>query len=126
MADTPAVPERDPSLSSQSRVKEIFAILSVFSALSTFVVALRVWTRARILRSFGVDDAVIVVAQVLTIGAAVAEGLGTLPMSHRALLFLMLTAASCRGKMGSWHSYVGSGQGGLCALHEGEKTRERP
>lgn len=79
MADTPAVPERDPSLSSQSRVKEIFALLSVFSALSTSVVALRVWTRARILRSFGVDDAVIVVAQVLTIGAAVAEGLGTLP-----------------------------------------------
>lgn len=82
MADMPAVPEPDHSLSSQSRVKEIFAILSIFSILSTFVVALRVWTRARILRSFGIDDAVIVVAQVLTIGAAVAEGLGTLPCPH--------------------------------------------
>ena len=83
MADTPAAPEHDHSLSSQSRVKEIFAILSVFSILSTSVVALRVWTRARILRSFGIDDAVIVVAQVLTLGAAVAEGLGTFPRPSR-------------------------------------------
>lgn len=72
----------DHSLDGQGRGKEIIAILSVFSALSSIVVALRIYTRASILRSFGIDDAIIIVALVLTIGSAVAIGLGMLTWIH--------------------------------------------
>ncbi|KAK8045613.1 hypothetical protein PG993_005637 [Apiospora rasikravindrae] len=65
----------DHSLDHEGRIKEIITILSVFSAVSTLVVALRIYTRAIILRSFGTDDAVIIGALILTIGSAVAIGL---------------------------------------------------
>lgn len=55
---------RDPALDGESRVGEIIAILSVASVLSTLVVALRCYCRAVILRNFGIDDMVIVPAQV--------------------------------------------------------------
>ncbi|KAK7993025.1 hypothetical protein PG988_001819 [Apiospora saccharicola] len=72
---TMAEKDIDHSLDGQGRSKEIIAILSVFSAISTLVVALRIYTRASILRSFGTDDAVIIGALVLTIGSAAAIGL---------------------------------------------------
>jgi hypothetical protein len=59
-----AGPSPDPALDGQSRVGEIIAILSVASILSTLAVTLRCYSRAVILRSFGLDDAVIVPAQV--------------------------------------------------------------
>ncbi|KAK6840274.1 hypothetical protein PG995_016028 [Apiospora arundinis] len=65
----------DHSLDGQGRTKEIIAILAVFSTLSTIVVALRIYTRAVVLRSFGTDDAVIIGALILTIGSAIAIGL---------------------------------------------------
>lgn len=85
----------NPALDGQSRVGEIVAILSVASVLSTLVVTLRCYCRLFILNSFGIDDAVIVPAQVraigvkrgwagltyrvqiLTLASAVAIGLGT-------------------------------------------------
>lgn len=73
---TMAEKDIDHSLDGQGRGKEIIAILSVFSAVSTLVVALRIYTRAIILRSFGTDDAVIIGALILTIGSAAAIGLG--------------------------------------------------
>jgi hypothetical protein len=86
----------NPSLDGESRVNEVVIILSVACTLSTLVVALRCYTRAVILRSFGPDDALIIPAQVrrptgdkrraknvltgiqqiLTIASAVAIGLG--------------------------------------------------
>ncbi|KAK8068670.1 hypothetical protein PG994_005286 [Apiospora phragmitis] len=65
----------DHSLDHEGRIKEIITILVVFSAVSTIVVALRIHTRAKLLRSFGIDDAVIIGALILTIGSAVAIGL---------------------------------------------------
>jgi hypothetical protein len=59
-----AGPSPNPALDGESRVGEIIAILTVASILSTLVVALRVYSRAVILRSFGLDDAMIVPAQV--------------------------------------------------------------
>lgn len=69
-------PKVDHSLDGQSQVTFIVSILSLATVISTAVVVLRIFTRARILRTFGLDDAVMGVAQVLTIGAAVAIGLG--------------------------------------------------
>ncbi|KAM5353685.1 hypothetical protein ACJ41O_000335 [Fusarium nematophilum] len=65
----------DHSLEDQSRVGEIIAILGVFGALSTIAVTLRSYTRLVLLRTLGIDDGVMVAAQVLTIGAAIAIGL---------------------------------------------------
>jgi len=70
-----AGPSPHPELDGQSRVGEIIAILTVASILSTLVVVLRCYSRAVILRSFGWDDAVIIPAQILTLGSAVAIGL---------------------------------------------------
>lgn len=64
------------ALDGQSQVTFIVSILSLATVISTAVVVLRIFTRARILRTFGLDDAVMGVAQILTIGAAVAIGLG--------------------------------------------------
>ncbi|KAK4122086.1 hypothetical protein N657DRAFT_681907 [Parathielavia appendiculata] len=65
----------NPALNGESRVGEIIAIISAACVLSTLVVALRCYSRAVILRSFGLDDAVMVPAQILTIASAVAIGL---------------------------------------------------
>ncbi|OLN96201.1 hypothetical protein CCHL11_03260 [Colletotrichum chlorophyti] len=65
----------DHTLDDESRVAEIVAILVVGSVLSTLAVGLRAFTRVKMLRTFGADDSVMVVAQLLTIGSAVAIGL---------------------------------------------------
>ncbi|KAH6988351.1 hypothetical protein EDB80DRAFT_654432 [Ilyonectria destructans] len=63
------------SLDGESRSAEICIILSIFCALSTIAVALRSYIRLVLLRTFGFDDGIIIVAQVLAIGAGVAIGL---------------------------------------------------
>jgi hypothetical protein len=90
-------PSPNPALDGESRVGEIIAIISTACVLSTLIVALRCYSRAVILRSFGLDDAMMIPAQVrntgafvcleiggfsqrlqiLTIASAVAIGLGT-------------------------------------------------
>ncbi|KAJ0331740.1 hypothetical protein COL5a_002408 [Colletotrichum fioriniae] len=65
----------DHALDGQSRFGEIVAILAVGSVLSTAAVSLRVYTRVKMLRTFGLDDSVMVVAQMFLIGSAVAIGL---------------------------------------------------
>ncbi|KAL2138503.1 hypothetical protein VTI28DRAFT_6653 [Corynascus sepedonium] len=72
-----AGPSPDPALDSQSRVGEIIAIITVTSILSTLAVVLRCYSRAVILRSFGLDDAIMVPAQILTLASALAIGLET-------------------------------------------------
>jgi hypothetical protein len=59
-----AGPSPYPDLDGESRVGEIIAILCVAAILSTLVVTLRCYCRLVILRSFGLDDAFIVPAQV--------------------------------------------------------------
>lgn len=63
---------------SASRSLEIHAILVAFSIVSATAVALRTYIRSRVLHSFGWDDGFMVTAQVFTLGAAVAIGLGRL------------------------------------------------
>ncbi|KAK4235415.1 hypothetical protein C8A03DRAFT_36729 [Achaetomium macrosporum] len=70
-----AGPSPHPELDGQSRVGEIVAVLTVASILSTLAVVLRCYSRAIILRSFGLDDAIMVPAQILTLASAVAIGL---------------------------------------------------
>lgn len=65
----------DPVIDAESRKPEIVAILSVFTAVSTIAVVLRCHARLFLLRCFGLDDAVMVAAQVLTIASAVAIGI---------------------------------------------------
>lgn len=65
----------DHALDGQSQVTFIVSVLSLATVISTAVVALRIFTRSCILRTFGPDDAVMGIAQLLTIGAAVAIGL---------------------------------------------------
>lgn len=67
----------DHSLDGESRSTEIIAILTAGCVLTTAVVSLRIFTRSVLLRTFGVDDAFIIAAQVLNIGTTVAIGLGT-------------------------------------------------
>jgi hypothetical protein len=64
-----AGPSPNPALDGESRVGEIIAIISVAGVLSTLIVALRCYSRGVILRSFGLDDAMMVPAQVLHRGA---------------------------------------------------------
>lgn len=74
------------ALDGQSQVTFIVSILSLATVISTAVVVLRIFTRSRILRTFGPDDAVMGIAQLLTIGAAVAIGLGMSPfhITHKS------------------------------------------
>ncbi|KJR90040.1 uncharacterized protein SPSK_06295 [Sporothrix schenckii 1099-18] len=65
----------DHSRDGESKVTEIIAIITVSCALTSTLVVLRVVTRTFIVRAFGPDDWVLVVAQVLAIAAAVAIGL---------------------------------------------------
>ncbi|KAL4728223.1 hypothetical protein ACLX1H_004965 [Fusarium chlamydosporum] len=62
-------------LDDASRSVEIQSILIAFSVLSTLIIALRAYIRLILLRSFGWDDGVMVIAQVLALGAAAAIGL---------------------------------------------------
>ncbi|KAK4238278.1 hypothetical protein C8A03DRAFT_43972 [Achaetomium macrosporum] len=70
-----AEPSPDPALDEESRVGEIIVVLSVASVLSTLVVLLRCYSRAVVLRNFGLDDTIIIPAQILTIATAVSIGL---------------------------------------------------
>ncbi|KAH7119417.1 hypothetical protein B0J13DRAFT_513402 [Dactylonectria estremocensis] len=65
------------SLDGESRSAEICIILSIFCLLSTIAVVLRSYIRLVLLRAFGFDDRIMVVAQLLTIGTAVAIGVET-------------------------------------------------
>ncbi|SPO04190.1 related to integral membrane protein [Cephalotrichum gorgonifer] len=67
--------EVDHSLDGESRVAEVYAILSVGCVLTITVVGLRMYTRIRLLNSFGADDAMMMVALVLAIGTTIAIGL---------------------------------------------------
>ncbi|KAK1835755.1 hypothetical protein QBC39DRAFT_273695, partial [Podospora conica] len=66
---------RDPAIDAETRKPEIVAILSVFTIISTLAVVLRCHARLFLLRCFGLDDAVMVAAQVLTIASAIAIGI---------------------------------------------------
>ncbi len=79
MSGTNSVINTTPAIDAQSRVTEIVVILSVFSIVSTLAVGMRCYARIFILRCFGRDDGVMVAAQVLTIGSAVAIGMGKTP-----------------------------------------------
>lgn len=68
----------DHSLDDQTKVPEIISIVTVCCTLTSSLVILRAVTRAWIVRAFGPDDWVLVVAQVLTVAAGVAIGLGEL------------------------------------------------
>lgn len=59
-----AVDSAEHSLDEESRLVEIVAILVVGSVLSTAAVGLRAFTRLKMLRTFGADDSVMLVAQV--------------------------------------------------------------
>lgn len=72
----------DHSRDGESRFAEILAMLIVGSVLSTAAVALRAFTRMRMLRTFGLDDTVMVVAQV---GGIVTHSAGLGSHAHRAL-----------------------------------------
>ncbi|KAK4159614.1 hypothetical protein QBC43DRAFT_272187 [Cladorrhinum sp. PSN259] len=65
----------NPALDGESRAATVIAILSVVTILSTLVVSLRCYCRAVILGNFGLDDALIIPAQILTIATAIAIGL---------------------------------------------------
>ncbi|KAK1753264.1 hypothetical protein QBC47DRAFT_54508 [Echria macrotheca] len=71
MSDT----THDPAIDAQSRFGEIVSILSVFSGVTTAAVVLRCYARIFMLRCFGLDDGVMVAAQVLTIASAAAIGM---------------------------------------------------
>lgn len=51
-------------IDSQSRAREIIAIVSFMTILSSMIVALRLFTRLKILKACGLDDWLIVAAQV--------------------------------------------------------------
>ncbi|KAF6788751.1 integral membrane protein [Colletotrichum sojae] len=70
-----AVDSAKHTLDDESRVVEIVAILVVGSFLSTAAVGLRAFTRLKMLHTFGADDTVMLVAQMFTLGGAVAIGL---------------------------------------------------
>ncbi|KAK2042612.1 hypothetical protein LZ31DRAFT_555905 [Colletotrichum somersetense] len=65
----------DHSRDGETRFAEILAILIIGAVFSTLAVALRAFTRLKMLRTFGLDDVLMVVAQVLVLGTAVAIGL---------------------------------------------------
>jgi len=57
-------PAPDHSRDGESKKVEIITILSACCAVTTTLVVLRVITRARIIRAFGLDDWVVLAAQV--------------------------------------------------------------
>ncbi|KAK2055680.1 hypothetical protein LY76DRAFT_648205 [Colletotrichum caudatum] len=65
----------DHSRDGETRFAEILAILVIGAVFSTLAVALRAFTRLKMLRTFGLDDVLMVAAQVLVLGTAVAIGL---------------------------------------------------
>ncbi|KAH7123202.1 hypothetical protein EDB81DRAFT_665771 [Dactylonectria macrodidyma] len=65
------------SLDGESRSAELCIILSIFCLISTIAVVLRSYIRLVLLRAFGFDDGIMVVAQLLTIGTTVAIGVET-------------------------------------------------
>lgn len=66
----------DDPRNGESRLAEIYAVLIVGCVLSTIAVGLRSYTRRVILRTFGLDDGVMVAAQALIVASAVSIGFG--------------------------------------------------
>lgn len=62
----------DSSKNNDTRVPYIVWTMGLTAGLSTAAVLLRIYTRLRILHTFGADDAVMVFAQLLTLGSAAA------------------------------------------------------
>lgn len=62
----------------ESQTGKIAAVLTTFSILSTIVVALRCYTRIRLLSSFGYEDVFLILAQLMAAASAIVIGLGTL------------------------------------------------
>lgn len=75
----------DHSKDGETQVPYIVAVLTVACVLSTTVVVLRLYTRLSILNTFGADDFVMAITQVLTLGSAAAIYIGE---SEAALLSL--------------------------------------
>ncbi len=65
MADNDT-PTNDPTINAESQQWSVYAICIVFSATSLVLLALRLYTRAFILRSFGWDDGTSITAEVTT------------------------------------------------------------
>ncbi|KAF5003104.1 hypothetical protein FDECE_10339 [Fusarium decemcellulare] len=65
------------SVDDESRTPEVCTILILFSIISTVVVVLRTYIRLFVLRTFGFNDGIMLVALMLAIGAAVAIGMET-------------------------------------------------
>ncbi|KAK3395301.1 hypothetical protein B0H63DRAFT_408742 [Podospora didyma] len=67
---------REPSpMDAESRFTEILAILAVTGTLSSLVIAMRCYARISLLRFFGLDDGVMLAAQVLNLAATAVVGL---------------------------------------------------
>lgn len=66
----------DHSKDGESQVTYIVSVLTLACVLSTTAVVLRLYTRSRILHTFGADDAVMGFAQVLTLASATTIYLG--------------------------------------------------
>lgn len=66
----------DHALDGQSQVAWAVTIIGVACIISTIAVVLRIYTRLRVLPIFGPDDFVMGIAQLITIGAGLAIGLG--------------------------------------------------
>lgn len=122
-----ATPEEiDHSLDGDSRVAEICAILSVGCALTTAVVGLRIYTRTRLIRAFGFDDAFMLAAQTLAIGTAVAIGLGAYlragtPATTEPPPDILLTKfpSLSRNQIWTWATHVDSTRGIPNSLRKG-------
>lgn len=66
----------DHSKDGESQVTYIVSVLTLACVLSTAAVVLRLYTRSRILHTFGADDAVMAFTQVLTLASATTIYLG--------------------------------------------------
>uniref|UniRef100_A0A0D2YCW1 Integral membrane protein n=1 Tax=Fusarium oxysporum (strain Fo5176) TaxID=660025 RepID=A0A0D2YCW1_FUSOF len=88
---------------SSSRSVEIRAILITFSILSTITVALRVYVRYKVLHSLGWDDRVMVAAQFLATGSAVAIGLGRFYFCHNDLTTIDILRSGYHGRLDNYN-----------------------
>lgn len=110
--------EIDHSLDGESQVDAICAILSVGCILTTGVVCLRIYTRTILLRTFGVEDAFMIAAQLLAIGSAVAIGLGT-PCEPPRVDLTLANGLLSRDKIRAREAYMAAARRVPYPLHEG-------
>lgn len=64
-------PGDNPARDAETLVPTLIGMSIAFVAMSTFIVAIRLYTRYFIVRSPGADDTTIAIAQVLSIGVSV-------------------------------------------------------